>query len=223
MNSCFVDLLARQLYSWGKNVLLHCLKCTQKSALLSSAKSTHSNAEESNLPARITLHNVDGWMVIAWQLVQLQIQSNPKAHRTRVNTLYDGEMEEVRERKRCVKAVWNSQGCECLTSTHKVNTDSPATNASVQFARRKNLTSWDFMNLEKSTKSPQDNGMWYTRCDVSFSCFHILCRFISQNTVAHWRRYTFCSFYVTKLQTKLPQGLIKNSVPLNSLLLDNER
>lgn len=104
MNSCFVDLLARQLYSWGKNVLLYCLKCTQKSALLSSVKSTHSNTEESNLPAGITLNIVDGWMAIAWQLFQLQIQSNPKANGTRVNTLYDGEMEEVRERKRCVKA-----------------------------------------------------------------------------------------------------------------------
>lgn len=145
-----------------------------KSALLSSAKSTHSNTEESTLPARITLHNVDGWIAIAWQLFQLQIQSTPKAHRTRVNTLYDGEMEEVRERKRCVKAVWNSQGCECLTSTHKVKTDSPATNASFQFARRKNLTSWDLRNMEKSTKSPQDNEMWATRVVASPSAVFIL-------------------------------------------------
>ncbi len=122
----------------------------KKSALLSSAKSTHSNTEESNLPATITLHNADGWIAIAWQLFQLQIQSTPKAHGTRVNTLYGGDMEEVRERKRCVKVVWKSQGCECLTSTHKVNTDSPATNASFQFARRKKTSLAEIWGTWKS-------------------------------------------------------------------------
>jgi len=53
MNSCFVGLLARHLYSWGKNVLLHCLKCPQKSAVFSRVKSTHSNTEESNLLNRM--------------------------------------------------------------------------------------------------------------------------------------------------------------------------
>ncbi len=206
MNSCFVDLLARQLYSWGKNVLLHCLKCTQKSALLSRAKSTHSNAEESNLPARITLHNVDGWMAIAWQLFQLQIQSNPKAHRTRVNTLYDGEMEEVRERKRCVKAVWNSHGCECLTSTHKVNTDSPATNASVQF--RKNLTSWDFRNLEKSTKSPH-NGMWVTHVVTSPSAVFIFYADSSVKTLWHTGDATHFAVFTWVFRQSYKQSYLK--------------